>query len=144
MFEEEAHADTVSCFFVSPATGTLLSGSWDMTAKVWVDNLKPVMTLKGHEAAVWAVAILPQNGLMVTGGADKRVILWQAGQAKKTLQDAHSQAVRDIAVVAEDTFISGSNDATVRVWRVKIDGGRVDAELQQTLDVPSNNFVSKP
>ena len=141
MFEEEAHADTVSCFFVSPVTGTLLSGSWDMTAKVWVDNLKPVMTLKGHEAAVWAVAILPRNGLMVTGGADKRVILWQAGQAKKKLESAHTQAVRDIAVISEDTFISGSNDATLKVWRVKIDGSNVDAELLKTLDAPSNNFI---
>ena len=141
LFEEEAHADTVSCFFVSPVTGTLLSGSWDMTAKVWVDNLKPVMTLKGHEAAVWAVAILPRNGLMVTGGADKRLILWQAGQAKKKLDSAHAQAVRDIAVISEDTFISGSNDATLKVWRVKIDGAAVDAELLKSLEVPSNNFI---
>ena len=39
--------------------GTIISGSWDCTAKVWI-NRKCTMTLKGHSFAVWAVAILPE------------------------------------------------------------------------------------
>jgi len=36
------------------------------TAKVWI-NGKEVMNLKGHEAAVWTVKMLPDKGLMLTG-----------------------------------------------------------------------------
>ena len=36
------------------------------TAKVWL-NEKCVMTLKGHEQAVWSVALISQQGLMLTG-----------------------------------------------------------------------------
>jgi phospholipase A-2-activating protein len=141
LFEMEGHGDTVSAIFVSPKTGTLISGSWDKTAKVWVDQLKPVMTLNGHEAAVWAVAILPRNGLMVTGSADKQIILWQAGQPKVKVPSAHSQAVRDVAVLSDDTFISGSNDSTVKVWRVTIDDNDVKMNCLHTLETPNDNFV---
>ncbi len=142
LHEFEAHSDTVSCLFVSPTTGTLLSGSWDTTAKVWVDPLKAVMTLKGHEAAVWGAAILPRNGLMVTCGADKRIILWQTGQPKVKLDNAHSQAVRDVAVCSDDTFVSASNDSKLKVWRVAVDGaGKVSANCLRTLETPNDGFL---
>ncbi len=71
--EEGAHAGCVASLFVSPATGTLLSASWDCTAKVWVgDKMKHIMTLEGHENSVWAAGILPETGVMVTASADTR------------------------------------------------------------------------
>ena len=36
------------------------------TAKVWI-NGKEVMNLKGHDAAVWTVKMLPDKGLMLSG-----------------------------------------------------------------------------
>ena len=36
------------------------------TAKVWL-NGKCVMTLKGHEQAVWSVALITEQGMMLTG-----------------------------------------------------------------------------
>ena len=36
------------------------------TAKVWL-NGKCVMTLKGHEQAVWSVALISEQGMMLTG-----------------------------------------------------------------------------
>ena len=40
--------------------------------------------LQGHAAAVWAVAILPEQGLMLSGSADKTIRLWKAGRCEKT------------------------------------------------------------
>ncbi len=45
-FKLSGHTDTVCCL-AAGKFGTLLSGSWDMTAKVWL-NQKCVMTLKGN------------------------------------------------------------------------------------------------
>lgn len=47
------------------------------------DNLS-VFTLQGHSAAVWAVVILPEQGLMLSGSADKTIKLWKAGRCEKT------------------------------------------------------------
>ena len=42
------------------------------------------MTLQGHEATVWAVALLPTQGLMLTGSADKTIKMWRAGRCERT------------------------------------------------------------
>ena len=40
----------------------------------------------GHEAAVWAVAIMPEGGYMLTGSADKNIKLWRAGKCQQTFK----------------------------------------------------------
>ena len=91
LHEEKAHAATVASLFVSPLTGTLLSGSWDCSAKVWASKLKHVLTLEGHENSVWAVGILPESGVMVTGSADMSLRLWVAGKCRAKVEKAHGQ-----------------------------------------------------
>lgn len=39
---------------------------------------------QGHSAAVWAVLILPEQGLMLSGSADKAIKLWKAGRCERT------------------------------------------------------------
>merc|ERR1719460_69224 len=65
--------------------------------------------------AVWAVAILPEVGVMVTASADKTIKLWKAGKCTNTLK-GHTDAVRALAVVDKTQFLSASNDAHVRRW----------------------------
>lgn len=113
LFLLEGHAENVVSLFVGKF-GTIISGSWDLTSKVWVSR-KVTMTLTGHTAAVWAVAILPEVGVMVTGGADKTVRLWKAGKQLHVLT-GHTDAVRGLAVVDSEQFLSASNDASVRRW----------------------------
>lgn len=43
-----------------------------------------VCVCQGHTAAVWAVVILPEQGLMLTGSADKTIKLWKAGRCERT------------------------------------------------------------
>ena len=76
-------------------TQTLLTGSWDKTARVWIDE-KSVTTLKGHEGAVWCAVILPNVGIMVTGSADYTLRLWKGGKCLRTITGIHTQAVRGI------------------------------------------------
>ncbi len=87
----QGHSANVSSLFVSK-NQTLLSGSWDTTARVWL-NQKTVMTLKDHEAAVWCGVIMSEVGLMVTGAADGMLKVWKAGSCKNTIK-AHGQAIR--------------------------------------------------
>uniref|UniRef100_A0A8D3DNM3 Phospholipase A-2-activating protein n=1 Tax=Scophthalmus maximus TaxID=52904 RepID=A0A8D3DNM3_SCOMX len=115
LFTLEGHKDTV-CALSSGKFGTLLSGSWDTTAKVWL-NEKCMMTLQGHTAAVWAVVILPEQGLMLTGSADKTIKLWKAGRCERTYT-GHEGYVRGLAVISNTEFFSCSNDSSIRRWHV--------------------------
>eukprot|EP00092_Neocalanus_flemingeri_P037378 GFUD01040702.1.p1 GENE.GFUD01040702.1~~GFUD01040702.1.p1 ORF type:complete len:806 (-),score=248.04 GFUD01040702.1:260-2677(-) len=113
LYQLEGHAENVTSLFVGKF-GTIISGSWDCTAKVWV-NRKCSMTLSGHSFAVWAVAILPEVGIMVTASADKAIKLWKAGVCTHTLA-GHTDAVRSLAVISKSEFLSAGNDASVRRW----------------------------
>ncbi|KAL4236565.1 hypothetical protein ACF0H5_004950 [Mactra antiquata] len=113
IYKLEGHSSTV-CSLAAGKFGTLLSGSWDKTAKVWLSQ-KCVLTLEGHEAAVWAVAIMPEQGVMLTGSADKTIKVWKAGKCEKTIR-GHDDCVRGLAVTQGNEFLSCSNDATIRRW----------------------------
>jgi len=113
LYQLDGHSENVTSLFLGKF-GTLISGSWDCTAKVWVQR-KCTMTLKGHSFAIWAVAILPESGIMVTASADKSIKLWKAGSCIKTLS-GHTDAVRSIAVLSGTEFLSAGNDASVRRW----------------------------
>ncbi|XP_078070421.1 phospholipase A-2-activating protein isoform X6 [Mustelus asterias] len=111
----KGHKNTV-CSLSAGKFGTLLSGSWDTTSKVWL-NEKCLMTLQGHTAAVWAVKILPEQGFMLTGSADKTIKMWKAGRCEHTFT-GHNDCVRGLAILNELEFLSCSNDATIRRWQI--------------------------
>ncbi|XP_042584265.1 phospholipase A-2-activating protein [Cyprinus carpio] len=115
LFTLKGHKNTV-CTLSAGKFGTILSGSWDTTAKVWLGE-KCMMTLQGHSAAVWAVVILPEQGLMLSGSADKTIKLWKAGRCENTYT-GHEDCVRGLAVISDMEFFSCSNDASIRRWMV--------------------------
>ncbi|XP_053150761.1 phospholipase A-2-activating protein isoform X2 [Hemicordylus capensis] len=115
LFVLKGHKNAV-CSLSSGKFGTLLSGSWDTTAKVWLND-KCMMTLQGHTAAVWAVKILPEQGLMLTGSADKTIKLWKAGRCERTFT-GHEDCVRGLAILSETEFLSCANDASIRRWQL--------------------------
>ncbi len=48
-----------------------------------------LFAISGHEAAVWAVAIMPEQGVMLTGSADKTIKVWKAGKCQNTIRGKH-------------------------------------------------------
>ncbi|GFS06857.1 phospholipase A-2-activating protein, partial [Elysia marginata] len=115
VFKLTGHEGNV-CALASGKFGFLLSGSWDKTARVWL-NQKCVMVLEGHEMAVWAVGIISGQGIMLTGSADKTIKAWKAGKCIQVYK-GHTDCVRGLGVVSESEFLSCSNDASIRRWAV--------------------------
>lgn len=56
----------LSIFFLSEMIFSFISKMIYSTARVWIGS-KCMMKLQGHEAAVWAVQLMPDHGLMLTG-----------------------------------------------------------------------------
>ncbi|XP_048484837.1 phospholipase A-2-activating protein [Plutella xylostella] len=116
----ESHENAVC--FVAPGrdSGILLSSSWDSTAKVWnINNPSSIpVTLKGHQAAVWAIVEL-NSGLYATASADKTIMLWNKDGSQVKALTGHTDCVRGLAVASPETFLSVSNDASIRLWTNK-------------------------
>ncbi|ORY58665.1 WD40-repeat-containing domain protein [Leucosporidium creatinivorum] len=114
------HEANVCALGASKDGKTIVSGSWDKTAKVWKD-FQLTYTLEGHEQSVWAVLALEgDEDLVLTGAADNLVKLWKGGKALRTFS-GHTQAVRalaklDAGVGGGDLFASAGNDASIRLW----------------------------
>ncbi|KAG9097450.1 hypothetical protein FRC06_007543 [Ceratobasidium sp. 370] len=109
------HRENV-CALDSTPSGTIVSGSWDSTARVW-KNFQQVHELRGHSHSVWTVLAVDDDQTL-TGSADKTIALWQ-GNKLVHRYTGHTDAVRGLSVLAEGIdigFASCSNDSTVRLW----------------------------
>lgn len=111
------HKGTVCSLSEGLEPNILISGSWDQTARIWknLDTGSSSLELKGHDAAVWAVATL-KSGKYATGSADKNIFVWNAQGQKLVVLKGHTDCVRGLASLADGSFVSCSNDATVRHW----------------------------
>ncbi|XP_016954998.1 phospholipase A-2-activating protein [Drosophila biarmipes] len=134
----KGHGSTVCALSEGLEPRSLISGSWDKTARVWsIGEAGDVtfITLEGHEAAVWAVATLKEQGKYVTGGADKNIYYWNAKGEKLRLLKGHTDCVRGLIGLEANTLLSCGNDAVLRFWNE-------DGECVRQLSGHSNYIYS--
>lgn len=119
----QGHTDNVCCLAVGQ-NDILVSGSWDKTARLWKLNTNGekvtgqcIFTMTGHEAAVWDVLVRSHDEIVVTASADKTIKVFRSGAFVRTLT-GHTDCVRGLAWLKEDSFLSCSNDASVRRWSI--------------------------
>ncbi|XP_043643403.1 phospholipase A-2-activating protein [Drosophila teissieri] len=115
----KGHGSTVCALAGGLEPRSLISGSWDKTARVWtISEAGDVsfVALEGHEAAVWAVATLKEQQKYVTGGADKNIYYWNAKGEKLRLLKGHTDCVRGVMGLDANTLLSCGNDAVLRFW----------------------------
>ncbi|KAI0086219.1 phospholipase A-2-activating protein [Irpex rosettiformis] len=106
------HTNNV-CALYALHDGTIISGSWDQTARVW-KKFQFAYELVGHAQSVWAVVAIDSDQFL-TGSADNTIKLWHQHKNIQTYT-GHTQAVRGLALVPDIGFASCSNDSEVRVW----------------------------
>ena len=77
------HSGPVNAVAFSPTAETLACASGNMIQLWDPSTLTLKMTLAGHTDTIWTLAFSPDGTLLVTGGDDGRVILWDMASQRE-------------------------------------------------------------
>ena len=131
------HRDSVTSLAFRRGTNQLYSSSADRTIKIWsLNELAYVETLFGHQDQVVDIAALAQERCLSAGARDRTVRLWKVIEETQLIfrgggvpGEKRSQKAKDLSVFAEgsidrvamiddDTFVTGSDNGSLSLWSV--------------------------
>ncbi len=118
------HEMPVLSVAISPDGRTLLTGSEDKTARSFdLATGKPQLLLTSHTGPVRSVTFSPSGERIATAGADGAVKIWESKTGRGVIAFGNSvpkggvaSPMNRVAFVAEDTFVTASNEKTVTTW----------------------------
>ena len=103
----------------SPDGKTVLTGSWDGTARLWsVADGTPSARPLEHQGWVNAVAFSPDGKTVLTGSDDKTARLWNVADGSPLGPPLEHQGCVNAVAFSPDgkTVLTGSEDKTARLW----------------------------
>lgn len=122
----QGHQGEVLQIRAAPDGSRIVSVGADRRVRVWnVESPSDPLVLRGHDEPVHAAA-LGRNGVLATGGEDRRIFLWDLSaehpdEAPRVLV-GHEQSVTALAFTRDpEVLASSSNDQSVRLWRLDTD-----------------------
>ena len=118
------HTDRVHAVAFSRDGRTLLSGSYDGTARLWdvATHRQIGAPLNGHDGEVYSVAFSPQGNVVATGADDGMVRLWDVATHRQigAPLNGHDGEINAVAFSPDGTILAsgGDDDGVVRLWDV--------------------------
>nr|XP_027198278.1 uncharacterized protein LOC113792571 [Dermatophagoides pteronyssinus] len=124
-----SHSDTITCFTCTHSGKTLITGSQDMSLKVWETSTgKLTQVLVGHEEAISCVATAALDEMLVVSGAqDCNLIVWDmnTGTDLFTLTGHNANILGVILTPDASRALSYSEDNTLQLWDIRDNGVRL-------------------
>lgn len=130
----EGHEGPVTTMSVSGDGQMLLTGSLDMTARVWnLSHLKTLILdessekkmscqviLKGHSNRINCIVFTPCNTKAISSSTDNSLRIWDISTGESLAKmSGHSSLVSSIALSSSgDVCASASGDASCRLWNI--------------------------
>jgi WD40 repeat protein len=118
------HTDRVHSMAFSPDGHTLLSGSYDGTARLWdvATHRQIGVPLNGHDREVYSVAFSPNGKVVATGADDGMVRLWDVATHRQigVPLNGHDGEINAVAFSPDGKILAsgGAYDGVVRLWDV--------------------------
>ena len=140
----EGHTDSVNCVAWGGDSFVASAGK-DRTVKLWKLDVESkeggeeeeekselgsvttsnVFTCTGHTAEINAIDISPNEKMMATGGADKKITLWTLAKPLTSAPSAgkkllgHKRGIWDVKFSPVDKVLAScSGDRSVRIWNI--------------------------
>ncbi|KAF9967011.1 hypothetical protein BGZ70_000420 [Mortierella alpina] len=137
------HTEMITSVVYSPDGKLIASGSNDKTVRIWEVDTGVSTELRGHTERVRSVVFSPCGQGIASGSLDNTVKLWKAGSDQQPATiNVFQSPIRSLAWVKSDleqngidmndvdSFIAtGSDDNSVRVWRVRSTEGDFQVHL---------------
>jgi phospholipase A-2-activating protein len=112
----------------------LLSASNDYMIRAWTLKGDLIAELRGHEAFIYSLAVLP-DGKFVSSGEDRTVKIWQDQTCVQTIT-LPAVSVWTVATCANGDIIAGSSDKLARIFTTDPDrlaDAGVEAEFSEAV-----------
>jgi len=119
------HTDRVTSLVFSPNGASLISGSNDMTVKLWdIQTGGVVKTFSGHTDWVWSVSISADCTKIASGSEDKTMRLWdiQSGECHGVIKQWDIVYHVSFSPTNPQYLLSKSN---YKIWQWDIDGHQI-------------------
>jgi WD40 repeat protein len=111
-----AHQAAALCVAALEDEG-LATGGADGVVSLWASGAQPAAALHGHSGWVWALAPLPQAGLLASASEDGDVRLWSLSQRTCAGILRGCVPLRTLAVSPDQTtLVTGDTHGRVQMW----------------------------
>ena len=131
----ESWATSVACAPMESENSPLVIavGYWDGTVKIWEISEKCELkqTLKAHDGRCTCVAFTPDGKWVITGGSDRKVVMWVTETGAKTLSFNAPGPVHAIAACPSQAWICAATYEGIAVW---------DIQAKAQIDLVQPNF----
>ena len=118
----QGHIDYVNCVKCMNAQQRGITGSSDRTIREWDFNTYKETRKLGCISACFSLDIAPDDSFILSGHLDGTIKMWVPNNnkhAEKVFDSLHDDAVYDIKMIKNDTFISLGKDEKVRLFDIR-------------------------
>ncbi|NJM74361.1 MAG: WD40 repeat domain-containing protein [Scytonema sp. RU_4_4] len=140
LFKEIDNKSPVKSLAFSPDGEVLISGDDDKTIKLWnIRSKAHPIKLPKQEDSVKSVDFSP-DGKRFVSASGWGITLWeQNGKLTKNFPILHTAQVNSVKFIDNNTIASGSDDKTIKIWR--IDGKEIASweDSNQVVDIAFNS-----
>lgn len=134
-----AHADSVMGIVFVPQTHYFFSIGKDGVLKYWdADKFEHVLSLEGHQAEAWALAVSTDGDFVVTGSHDRSLRIWERTEDQVVVSDERETEMEqgwEATMEAEDRYATEDKAESAKATKQTLDSIKSGEKLIDAIEL---------